>query len=37
VFQKEIWEWLENNPKLKNLLSAEYEKRKGILPFILIP
>ncbi len=36
VFQKEIWEWLENNPKLKNLLIEEYEKRKDILPFMLV-
>lgn len=36
VFQKEIWEWLENNPKLKNMLGEEYEKRKDILPFILV-
>jgi hypothetical protein len=36
AFQKEIWEWLEKNPKLKSLLSEEYEKRKDILPFMLV-
>lgn len=36
AFQKEIWEWLEKNPKLKSLLSEEYDKRKEILPFFLV-
>jgi hypothetical protein len=36
TFQKEIWEWLENNQKLKSLLSEEYERRKDILPFMLV-
>jgi hypothetical protein len=36
AFQKEIWEWLEKNPKLKSLLIDEYEKRKDILPFLLV-
>jgi len=35
AFQKEIWEWLENNNKLKSLLIEEYGKMKDILPFIL--
>ncbi|MBU4267486.1 MAG: hypothetical protein KJ808_01350 [Acidobacteria bacterium] len=35
AFQKEIWEWLENNHRLKSLLIEEYELRKDILPFIL--
>jgi hypothetical protein len=36
ALQKEIWEWLEKNPKLKSLLSDEYEKRKDNLPFLLV-
>jgi hypothetical protein len=35
VFQKEIWEWLEIDPKLKGLLWEEYEQVKDTLPFIL--
>ncbi len=36
AFQKDTWQWLEHDQRLKGLLQEEYDLVKDILPFILI-